>query len=86
MSKEQLIHIILRAEEAKREATPVGTTKFEKLPVVLMYEIARYCPRLLPILVSINNFMEKKVSRDPCFVQTLVEELYDEKDARTFTF
>ena len=67
LSKETIIELFINAT-TNRSFEPIGTTKLEKLPVVLIYEIARYHPRILPLIFSINGFLGNKVSRDQCYI------------------
>ena len=58
----------------------------ESIPVVLLYETARFHPPILATMEVLNNAIRTKISRDPCYIQTLLEDEYDVSDIRSSTF
>ena len=48
----------------------------EAIPVVLLYEAARFHPQIIATLEVLNKSISRKISRDPCFIQTLLEDEY----------
>jgi hypothetical protein len=58
----------------------------ERLPTVLLYEIARMCPLVLLSWECVSSPLRDKITRDVCYIQTLIEDLYQNFGTRSLTY
>jgi hypothetical protein len=57
-----------------------------RIPEVLIYQVARYEPRVILTLEVVNKSLKHKVSRDPDHIRWLHEDLYSNNNTRTLSF
>jgi hypothetical protein len=54
----------------------------DSVRIVLLFEMARFLPEIIVQLACTSKFMLQKLSRDECFLQTLVEDVFNFTSAR----
>ena len=58
----------------------------DRLPVVLVFEIARYFPLTLPSLEIVNKTLHYRITHDPSYIQTLLEDLFEHSEVRSLSY